>query len=241
VGLDCEHSCATELHPVYAMAIHVNDSPSDDVWAIFVRNWGNEGYCSQDQHYLDVNAFTFRLPWRPGATSVVVKTATFQTNDARVSGPAVAPASNQGVLVTFTLPAPEAGARVNGELHLQWTGGQAAAMHAIAAPPAVTAPGPEAGKSTEERLEDLHRGMTTTQRQLLTSRLAIPVTHDSIAPRATAVTAPGAARPAPGLPKVRAVHDARKAKKDEQRRAALCEAHGGNIPGLPNACTAAHQ
>ncbi len=58
-GLDCEHGCATELHPVYALAIHVNDNPLDDTWAIFVRNWGNEGYCSQYQHPLDTNRIAF--------------------------------------------------------------------------------------------------------------------------------------------------------------------------------------
>ncbi len=47
-GLDCEHSCHPELHPVYAMAILVQDDPNDEVWAIFVRNWGNEGFCSRN-------------------------------------------------------------------------------------------------------------------------------------------------------------------------------------------------
>jgi hypothetical protein len=54
MGLDCEHSCSTELHPVWAMAVRVKSDPADVVWAIFVRNWGNEGFCSQDQHYLDL-------------------------------------------------------------------------------------------------------------------------------------------------------------------------------------------
>ena len=67
-GLDCEHGCGTELHPVYGLAIRVNDDPSDDTWAIFVRNWGNEGYCSQEQHLLDTTrlAFMISAPWREG-------------------------------------------------------------------------------------------------------------------------------------------------------------------------------
>jgi hypothetical protein len=88
-GLDCEHGCATELHPVYALAIHVNDNPLDDTWAIFVRNWGNEGYCSQYQHPLDTNRIAFLIP-RASATAVRVGAAsTFLTNSREAAGPLV--------------------------------------------------------------------------------------------------------------------------------------------------------
>src|SRR5262249_16800535 len=30
-GLDCAHSCGSELHPIYAMAIHLKDDPNDDI------------------------------------------------------------------------------------------------------------------------------------------------------------------------------------------------------------------
>jgi hypothetical protein len=43
IGLDCEHDCHIEIHPVYAMAIRVKDDPSDETWAIFVRDFGTEG------------------------------------------------------------------------------------------------------------------------------------------------------------------------------------------------------
>jgi hypothetical protein len=39
----------------------------------------------------------------------------------QISGPNVSYAPSEGVLVNFTLPAPDAGARMNGELHLEWT------------------------------------------------------------------------------------------------------------------------
>jgi len=75
LGLDSEHNSHSELHPAYAVAIRANDDPSDETWAIFVRNWGNEGYCSQDQHYVSFpnNQCTIRLPWLPGASSVSVR------------------------------------------------------------------------------------------------------------------------------------------------------------------------
>jgi hypothetical protein len=125
LGLDAEHSSHTEIHPVWGMAICVNQDPQDETWAIFARNFGNEGYCSQDQHYLDLlgNTIKFRLPWRRGATSVSVAGATvFRTNDTRVTGPGVQWAAGQGVVVSFTLPRPEDKPRVHGELHLQWAG-----------------------------------------------------------------------------------------------------------------------
>lgn len=67
LGLDAVHETFSELHPVYAMAVHTQRNvPDDDVWQIFVRNWGNEGECSQDMHYLDLPENTYRLvlPWR---------------------------------------------------------------------------------------------------------------------------------------------------------------------------------
>jgi hypothetical protein len=137
MGLDCEHGCQTELHPVWGLAIHVKDDPSDDVWAIFVRNWGSEGYCSHLQHYIDfppaslpppsseLSEFTLQLPWRTGATSVSVGNGSkFCMNSAAVGGPVVASVLNQGVLVKFTLPGPDTAPRANGELHLQWGGDQ---------------------------------------------------------------------------------------------------------------------
>src|SRR5262249_121012 len=113
--------CSTELHPVYALAIHLNDNPTDDMWAIFVRNWGNEGYCSQDQHFLDTNRIAFLIP-RPSAAGVQVNTAsTFLTNTQEAAGPFVSLVAGQGAIVEFQLPNPEKQARINGELHLRWT------------------------------------------------------------------------------------------------------------------------
>jgi len=133
LGIDTQHGPHTELHPAWAMAIHDRyaQSPNDDVWAIFARNWGNEGLCSGSQWNLDLQTITLRLPWRKGATSVSVAKSSFlfgpddlsAANKALVSGPAVTPLPDKtGVLVTFTLPPPLAHARINGELHLQWGG-----------------------------------------------------------------------------------------------------------------------
>lgn len=80
MGVDCEHDCQTELHPVWALAIHERPNPTkpnEDRWAIFVKTFGNEGGCSAESpippplissnkfsHYLDLvgNRFTMRIP-----------------------------------------------------------------------------------------------------------------------------------------------------------------------------------
>jgi hypothetical protein len=124
------------LHPAWAVAIRVkDDNPNDEVWAMFVRRSGNEGYCSSEQHYvtdLPNDTYTFRLPWRPGAAGVSVGSGTtFLASSGGTSGPSVQSAPNQGLLVSFTLPAPQivAGScancsRIHGEIHLNWQGGQ---------------------------------------------------------------------------------------------------------------------
>jgi hypothetical protein len=128
IGTDCAHSCATELHPVWAMAIRVQDDPADETWAIFVRRWGNEGFCGDKQHYLtdlQGDEFVFRLPWRPGATGLgVLPTTVFQSRYGQATMNAIVWKPGDSVLVSFKLPVPESGEgeRVNGELHLQWSG-----------------------------------------------------------------------------------------------------------------------
>ena len=124
IGIDGVHGGSTESHPVFALAVNVSASPADETWAIFVRNWGDEGWCSRYQHYLDLldGRYTFQLPWRPGATGVTVvsDTTAFNGSTNGCSGPFLAQTPGQGVLVTFTLPAPEQKPRINGELHLRW-------------------------------------------------------------------------------------------------------------------------
>jgi hypothetical protein len=122
-GLDCPHGASAEVHPVWAMAILIDDNPNDQLWAIFVRNWGDEGFCGTQDHQINLQSYTFRLPWKEPATSVAVipNETRFLTNSSQVTGPNVQFAPHHGVLVNFTLPPPAAHGRVNGELHLRWT------------------------------------------------------------------------------------------------------------------------
>ena len=77
-SIDCVHSCKAELHPAYAIAARISESPLfhdgiwDDYWAIFARNYGNEGWCSHNDHPLDLQRIILSLPAPEGATSVSV-------------------------------------------------------------------------------------------------------------------------------------------------------------------------
>jgi len=88
MGLDEEHDLTSELHPVFGLAIHSNDDPVNhviDTWDIFGRNFGNEGFCSDDMEYLVSPAgddqpvdLSFRLPRPAGVPQST--TPTVSTN-----------------------------------------------------------------------------------------------------------------------------------------------------------------
>ena len=208
IGLEMCHGGSNELHPAWAIAIRVkDDDPNDEVWAMFIRRWGDEGFCSGDQHYLtDLpgDTYTFRLPWRPGASSVSVGSITkFEARDSGTSW-AVQSAPNQGLLVSFTLTAPQSGTgnRINGELHLQWPGGQgpapipgtaantAARTAAVGRLPVGRLPvGAAQVQEPEKRLASAVTKMSTIQRsQFLAQFPRPPVSHDAQACRQGAVT-----------------------------------------------------
>jgi len=256
VGLDCAHSCSPEVHPVWAMAIKVNDDPADEQWAIFVRRFGDEGFCSDEQHYLDELAgdkFTFRLKWRPGATSLTVADSTvFRSKLGQAVGPEVVWAVNQGVLVSFTMPVPQfgEGELMDGVLHLAWTmGGNIRPPGPF--PPRPFPVGPRLGISSgavinfpqqgreqsEVAFEQLLGRMTPAQRQLYDSKISPKtVTRDTAPvrpagpPRQVSSLLPGPGRFA--KPKVRDVPDAEKKALEQQRIDGLHAVFGNNIPGF---------
>jgi hypothetical protein len=130
MGLDSEHGSYSELHPVYALAIEVNSDPSDDIWIFFIRNRGNEGFCSSHDHPLEgLSAFTLLLPKPPGAevTDGVVTESSFASTIA-TNCPVLGfdQVYREGELVRFNLPQtpvvprPFHGPIVEGEVHIKW-------------------------------------------------------------------------------------------------------------------------
>gem|GEM_PF-6309963 len=131
-GQDIKHAGNTaglsELHPVLGLAIHVQNSPTDDEWAFFVRNSGNEGPCSQQLVNWGATLISFFIP-RAYASQVRMVDAE-QWGHApsghaaalsQANGPDILLIPNQGALVTFTLPPPENRVYLDTVFHLVWT------------------------------------------------------------------------------------------------------------------------
>jgi hypothetical protein len=69
LGADVTHANTVELHPVYAMFVRVPlPQATQEKWAFFVRNWGDEGFCGPNQEPIPQNTIQVRIPQRPGAT-----------------------------------------------------------------------------------------------------------------------------------------------------------------------------
>jgi len=252
LGLDCSHDCASELHPVWAMAIRVNDDPADETWAIFVRRWGNEGFCSRDQHYLDDlqgNEYTFRLPWKTNASSVSLTPDTMlRCRFGQAAGPRVTSVPNVGLLVSFFLPVPDSddGEEINGELHLQWTGGTRVGTFNgtfnRTSPPTVFGTTTSNAASVDEGDEYEHEGrfaklianMTVDQRSTFSARLPRKtVSFDDAQLRFVSAPRQLTALPTRVLrsrPTVRARPDTKKQSGDQQRLQGLRAVFGNNIP-----------
>ena len=94
-GLDLIHGGHAELHPVWALGIQTDDRATVTEWQVFARNSGNEGSCSQKQHYLDLplNRVLLQLHWPDSATSFKIDSAEFFST--------VPPKSGDSIRVVF--------------------------------------------------------------------------------------------------------------------------------------------
>lgn len=128
IGIDGVHGGYTESHPVFSLAILTGQTDADAVieqnWSFFIRNWGNEGFCSQQQHYWDSSngEYWIQLRWPKGATSVDVDVSNTHvfTNLAGLEPPAIW--RGQGWLyLLFHLPTSEQRAYFDGDLTLRYS------------------------------------------------------------------------------------------------------------------------
>lgn len=132
LGFDNEHGsfktgARVELHPVWGLAIRDDSNKDEDVWAIFARNWGNEGSCSNGwditsskwQHYLPLrqNKMTFFLPATLTSSSVI--TPVFPPTNPDGSPRYEFKQMPDGILLTIDLGEPEAKKPFWGELHIR--------------------------------------------------------------------------------------------------------------------------
>jgi len=125
-GLDCDHGCRSELHPIYGLAIQRTEDPSDNEWSVMARNWGTGGYCSQYNDELAESNISLILPYNSSQppTSVEVKEFASAANisTAQIGCPTMYFQNGQTV-VNLTLPPPEQQPVAAFTLKIQWPSG----------------------------------------------------------------------------------------------------------------------
>lgn len=146
LGVDLTHANTPELHPVYGMFVQVPlPQPTQEKWAFFVRNWGDEGFCGPNQEPIPQNTIQVRLPQRPGATKFTLSQNIYTYWYDGDNGCSSQGFSYQevpdGVLLTFSLQQSADQCGFMGDLTIDWGVTEApAARKAIAektAPPGI--------------------------------------------------------------------------------------------------------
>ena len=233
-GLDCDHGCRSELHPVYALAIQRTEDPADNEWSVLARNWGTGGYCSQYNDELAEASLSLVLPYSSSQPPTRVEVQDFVTTT--TSGPGVQCPKiyfqDGQTILNLTLPPPENQGVAAFSLKIQWpTGAQPAACTQVKTSEAslkafaseASHPGPLRG---EDYMGALLRG-TSQGRRLNLERDILPAVPESQAsmktlPRMTISPPPqscnGLIQVIPGRPQPvhAAVHSLR---KDPAKRA----------------------
>jgi hypothetical protein len=232
LGIDKQHGVHAELHPVYAMFVHVQDDPAQDKWAFFVRNWGNEGGCGSEQEhaYFPGNSLRVLIP-HPGATGFS------ETDNVWVYGDDEDDfkqqswsflQTNEGLLLTFNLQDPSKHDGFVGDLTINWGG--------TIRPGAVQGATPECKplrsvikkEDQDIELKEKFEKLDPATQELLVKQLK-SLTHHP-APKlmkGTMSTAPAPERPrprgkSPAYGIVKSVYDtAGEARRVKQREAAL--------------------
>jgi hypothetical protein len=246
-GIAAEHEAASQLHPVYAMALHLSSNGADDRWAFFARNWGNQGFCSSDQHYWDVSPLSLFIPGPQGATDF-----RFIDQDVKANKNFAIRASftNGGVLFSFDLGSAESRALTDGSVRIRWTVPPMASGSVVAAAKNVSSLfGPPirtrltAERKMNGRAEDLTltAGLTAERIAQLRRQLAPPAAirnARSIQIARVPAASPGAR---PGRSSTRSVPDSAKLEKENRRAIAVCAAQRASVPSLTAACAEARR
>jgi len=125
-GLDCDHGCRSELHPIYGLAIQRIEDPIDNEWSILARNWGTGGYCSQYNNELAEQTISITLPYtssQPPTTAEVSGFAVATADSTAVVGCPALYFQHGQTVVNLMLPPPEQQAVAAFSLKLQWPDG----------------------------------------------------------------------------------------------------------------------
>jgi hypothetical protein len=235
VGFDMQHNIHVELHPIYAMAIEIDGNPSNNRWAIFARNWGNEGACGTDPHPLPSRAIVFSLPGPVGTTPTgVTETAhQFRGNGTAVTEPFF---TDRSAAIVFQLGDPGDETQINGEITLKWT---LPAGVAVAKPAPPQRPVLSAAASEKDELPGLEL-LTPTQRQQLKATLPAAPTRDKgpdkLVPKRVPFKMPAKLATAQITRDVTTTPNVAKEKRDLQTLQTLCAMLRDN-PKRPKFCS----
>jgi hypothetical protein len=130
-GLDCEHGCRSEFHPAYAVAVQVDESKDSNLWAIFARNSGDQGFCSHLDHRLDLGgqAMQVLLPYKsskPPSAIAIKESATSAAPETPGQWcPRFTFSADQGEVVEIPLPPPDAEGLTEVVVQFSWPDGAA--------------------------------------------------------------------------------------------------------------------
>jgi len=240
VGVDCEHGCKSEIHPVLALAIETNQEPNDNTWVLFVRNWGDEGFCSRYRHLVEfpnnvVNILLFDGTDSEGPSVLPEKTHMFVSKGATIDFPVISYWQSHGPVLSFTLPDPvQSQAYVEFEIHFKW--------NKFSAPSCATPPPTLARTTSPQESLGAEDYLQNIRRQLIEQKRMAPVVGE-VAPRAVMTLAevavpekialqsftPPSKRAIAQKP-VRLATDKNQATRNIKNVQALCQAYNNHLP-----------
>ena len=108
LNLDTLHRGKTELHPAYAVFVHLNgNDPKQSSWAFFVRNWGDQGFCGSDDQpiFYHPERVQMQIPNVVSLTSNNIWEGAQNDDNLSPMGVSIQP-NGDGMLLTFTLLSP---------------------------------------------------------------------------------------------------------------------------------------
>jgi len=266
-GLDCDHGCRSELHPIYGLAIQRKEEADDNEWSVMARNWGTGGYCSQYNDELAEGNLSLILPYnssqQPSSVTVKDFISAANTANAQFACPTMYFQNGQAI-VNLTLPPPEQRPVVSFSLILQWPAGSepvactqpsktAPAMMSLS-PEHPVKPGPMQG---EEYMGSLLRAASQSRSQnihhLALEKDILPVEPQvqarmqqlkqmiEVAPSTscdgTLTIKPGLPKPAPLKTARKLLKDAPKQVRDDAIRSYICHTYQIKSFALPAGTT----
>ena len=251
LGVDGVHEYRSELHPVYALAIRAKTDLGDDMWAIFARNFGNEGMCGDAMHYADFRTLTIQLPRPAGVDPSVtpkIISNTFWNNAANTMDVYVG--QGQDTYIAFHMaPTPnngDEGDRISGELHLSWVGtgtprrsqvwaNETAESHALSTRQSLNDPDEELG-SPAESLRGLFETLTPEQKETYLAIVPPLPPQGDDSNRGTVNILSGKPPAAIKKPPLIAVQDPKQEQRQREFLNGFCGALSGRVPDRSGIC-----